>query len=134
MRTCEIEAWALRAIDRVEKHQPNEDSRVELKAVWPDGPEKAARQIAGHANALHGEPILWVIGVDEKQGVSGASQNDLANWWPQVKVQFDGPVPILQDVLVDWERQDRHRPLLRVRKNPLRGQEPDLRERGRRAG
>src|SRR6266540_4555312 len=100
MRTYEIEAWALRAIERVEQRQPNEDSRVELKAEWPDDPERAARRIAGHANALRGEPILWVIGVDEQQGVKGASQNNLANWWPQVKAQFDGFAPDVREVLV----------------------------------
>ena len=30
MRTYEIEEWALRAIERAEQGQPNEDSRVEL--------------------------------------------------------------------------------------------------------
>ena len=60
MRTHEIEEWALRATRRVEERQPNEDSRVELKADWID-PQKTARRIAGHANALRGEPILWTL-------------------------------------------------------------------------
>ena len=63
MRRHEIEDWALRIIEQVESGQPNEDYRVELKAQWPDTRE-AARRIAGHANAAHGEPILWLIGVD----------------------------------------------------------------------
>src|ERR1700687_3132438 len=103
MRTYEIEAWALRAIERVDKGQPNEDSRIELKAEWPDDPERAARRIAGHANALRGEPILWLIGVDEQLGVKGANKNNLANWWVQVKGQFDGQPPELLDLLVDWK-------------------------------
>lgn len=101
MRTYEIEDWALRAIKRVEEGQPNEDARVELKAQWIDA-QKAARRIAGHANEMRGEPILWVIGVDENNGVTGASQNDLATWWSQVKSEFIGPVPNLRDVLVHW--------------------------------
>jgi hypothetical protein len=36
MRTHQIEEWALRAVERAEKHQPNEDDRVELKANWID--------------------------------------------------------------------------------------------------
>jgi hypothetical protein len=36
MRTYEIEDMALRAIERVEKEQPQEDDRVELKAQWPE--------------------------------------------------------------------------------------------------
>jgi hypothetical protein len=103
VRTPEIEAWALRAIERVEKHQPVEDDGVELKAGWID-PGKTARRIAGHANQRRGEPILWVIGVDEKQGtVPGASPNDMANWWPQVSSQFQGPTPRLQHVVVSWK-------------------------------
>jgi hypothetical protein len=104
MRTHEIEAWALRAIERVEQRQPNEDSRVELKAAWLD-PERAARRIAGHANALRGEPILWIMGVDEQRGVIGAIQNDLSNWWPQVKAQFNGPSPTLRDLLITWKEK-----------------------------
>jgi hypothetical protein len=66
MRPIEIEAWVLRVVDQVKKGQPNEDRRVELKAEWIEPPEKAARQIAGHANAARGSNILWIIGLDEK--------------------------------------------------------------------
>jgi hypothetical protein len=65
MQSHQIEAWALNAIDRVRSGQPNDDARVELEAGWPDDPKKAARRIAGHANAARGTPILWMIGVDE---------------------------------------------------------------------
>lgn len=51
MRKTDIEFWALSIIERVEKGQPVEDSRVELKGDWID-PKKAARRIAGHANDL----------------------------------------------------------------------------------
>jgi hypothetical protein len=103
MRTLGIEAIALRAIESAEQHRPNEDSRVELKAEWPDDPQRAARRIAGHANSSRGEPIIWVIGVDELAGVKGAAQNDLATWWPQIKAQFEGPIPALRDVLIHWK-------------------------------
>lgn len=66
MRQIEIEAWVLRVIEQVKRGQSNEDSRVELKARWIE-PEKAARQIAGHANAARGDKILWIIGLDEKK-------------------------------------------------------------------
>lgn len=88
MRSHEIENWVLRVIECVKSGQPNEDSRVELKAQWID-PSKAARRIAGHANAARGELILWVFGVDEKQGVVGADHADLAAWYPSVKKCFD---------------------------------------------
>jgi hypothetical protein len=102
MKPHEIENWALRIIERVERRQPNEDSRVELKAKWIE-PTDAARRIAGHANAAGSEPILWLIGVDEKQGVQGAAIQELANWWKQVQVQFDGVAPAMKDINVSWK-------------------------------
>ncbi|MBN1261349.1 MAG: ATP-binding protein, partial [Anaerolineae bacterium] len=94
MRPYQIEGWVLDIVDRVKTGQPIEDSRVELKATWIE-PDRAARRIAGHANAARGAPILWVIGVDEDSGIVGASQEELANWYPQVKAQFDGIAPTL---------------------------------------
>jgi hypothetical protein len=93
MRPHELESWVLQIVGRVESGQPIEDSRVELKAEWPD-PKKAARQIAGHANAAHGVPILWLIGIDEGQAkVVGAANTEMADWYSQVKSQFNGLAP-----------------------------------------
>ena len=103
MRRHEIENWALRIIEQVESGQPNEDYRVELKAEWLDA-KKAARRIAGHANAAHGEPILWLIGVDKEKGVVGVNNEELANWFAQVRAEFDGLAPqILRDLNVPVE-------------------------------
>jgi len=100
VRSSEIEAWTLRIVEQVKRGRPCEDARVELKARWPDDAYKAARRIAGHANASGGEPILWVIGVDEKTGAVGADQNNLANWYQQVEKHFDGKAPGVTDVNV----------------------------------
>jgi hypothetical protein len=102
MRARDIEFWALNIIERVELKQRNEDTLVELKSEWIP-PSKAARQIAGHANAARGEPILWLIGVDEKQGVRGADLQELADWWKQVEVEFDGVAPTMRDINVPWK-------------------------------
>jgi hypothetical protein len=99
MRPHQIEAWALRVIEAFQKGAPTEDSRVELKAQWPE-PKKAARQIAGHANAAHGEPVLWLIGVDEKGKVTGAEREELSKWWPQIESQFDGLAPRIVEINV----------------------------------
>jgi hypothetical protein len=99
MRSHEIETWALNVIDRVKARQPNEDQRVELKAGWIE-PNKAARQIAAIANAARGVPVLWLVGVDEKKGVTGASIVDLAKWYPQVESHFDGLAPDMTPVNV----------------------------------
>ncbi|HEX8181155.1 MAG TPA: hypothetical protein VF525_16540 [Pyrinomonadaceae bacterium] len=97
MRINEIENWARTIIARVKDGQSVEDHRVELKADWPD-PRDAARRIAGHGNATHGEAILWLIGVDEKRGVTGASLVDVASWYPQVESQFDDHAPGMRSV------------------------------------
>ena len=99
MQPHEIENWALQIVDRVSNNQPLEDSRVELKAEWID-PIKAARRIAGHANAARGASILWLIGIDETSGIVGASPKELANWFAQIQAQFNGLAPQLTDVVV----------------------------------
>jgi hypothetical protein len=98
LRVIEVEAWALRVIDRVQRGVPIEDSRVELKADWPEDSNKAARRIAGHCNARADDRVLWLIGVSEVSGVVGANSNDMATWWPQVKSEFDGQAPYIRDV------------------------------------
>lgn len=99
MKQLQIEVWALRIVTQVEAGQRIEDTKVELKATWPNA-VKAARRIAGHANAARGEPILWLVGVDQTAGAVGAPREELANWYPQVKAQFDGLAPRLTDLNV----------------------------------
>jgi hypothetical protein len=103
MTHSEIERWALRVVEQVKRGQPNEDARVELKAEWPADVYKAARQIAAHANPAGGEPILWVIGVDQKGVVVGADHKELATWYKQVESQFDELAPGLTDVNIPLE-------------------------------
>jgi hypothetical protein len=102
MRKPQIEHWANQAVERVGRGQPREDAFEELKATWPDETSlsKTARQLAGHANAARGEPILWLIGVDEEQGVVGALHEELANWYPSLAKHFNGIVPMFTDVNV----------------------------------
>lgn len=97
MRPIQIEARVLEIIDRVNSRNPIEDFRVELKSEWPE-PHKAARQLAGHANAARGEPILWLIGVDEDKGVIGATHEELANWFVSIQAEFDGVAPSMIDL------------------------------------
>ncbi|WP_344204444.1 hypothetical protein [Aeromicrobium alkaliterrae] len=70
---------------------------MELKRDWPDAGLKVARQVAGHANASGGEPILWIIGVDERgRRVHGAGGTEPSNWWGSVSRHFDEVHPELQ--------------------------------------
>lgn len=103
MRAFQVENWVLSIAEQVLSGGRVEDSRVELKAVWPELPEKAARRIAAHANAARGENILWIIGIDEKnQIVCGADNCELANWYPQIQSFFDGLAPSIKDYNVPF--------------------------------
>jgi hypothetical protein len=96
----EIEAWVLRLVETVRAGNKVEDTRAELKGDWLE-PAKAARQIAGLANAARGESVLWVIGLDEERGVLPRSAHDLADWWAQVRRRFDEDLaPEMKDVCV----------------------------------
>jgi hypothetical protein len=84
MRPEQIEAWVLRLVDLVADGKNVEDSRVELKRDWPADPNKVARRLAGHANACGSDVVLWVIGLDETQGVVPITPTDTADWIAQV--------------------------------------------------
>jgi hypothetical protein len=95
MNKPQLEKWVLDVVDQIVSNHNVEDSRVECKREWII-PEKAARLIAGHANAARGDPILWLIGVDEKAGlIPGAALNELADWLPSMESRFDGIAPKL---------------------------------------
>ncbi len=102
MRATQIEAWTLRVFDQVKQGKSPEDARVELKASWPEA-AKAARRMAAHANAARGEPVLWIIGIDEKKGVVPLASSDMATWGAQVRAQFDGVAPTITDLVVPTE-------------------------------
>lgn len=95
----QIEHWVLSLLDDIKSKRAVEDARIELKAKLPP-PAKAARQIAGHANAAHGQDILWVVGIDEKHGIVPFVDDDIATWFSQVKSFFDGEAPAMIDVRV----------------------------------
>lgn len=103
MRLNDIENWGLNIIERVESKQPIEDLRVELKSKWPKDISKTARQLAGHANAAHGESILWLIGIDEKSGVTGANYEEISNWKQSVESKFDGLSPTLTHINIPYK-------------------------------
>ena len=129
MRPVHIESWALSVIDRVEGGQPNEDTRVELKANWID-PHKAARRIAGHANAARGDSILWLVGVDEKRGVVGVAYDELANWHSKVVSQFDGIAPTMIDINVPYGNQTVVALLFETDRAPFVVKNPDFGNKG----
>jgi hypothetical protein len=97
-----IYAWATTICERADAKLLNEDSHVELKKTWPSEGE-IARQLAGHANAAHGEPILWLIGVVDGEQVCGISETkDPGAWYEVVRSGFEGAAPDLRVVFVTW--------------------------------
>lgn len=88
MQAHQLERWTLDIVERVRLGQPTEDSRVELKREWPIDMNKAARRLAGHCNASHGDLALWLIGIDESDGVVGAAHEHTQDWYAQLKTQF----------------------------------------------
>jgi hypothetical protein len=103
LKKQEIEFRVLDIIERLEKGQPIEDDMVELKTEWPADHFKAARRIAAHANSARGEPIMWLIGIDEKNGVVGADFEELSIWYAKIKSKFDqGLAPNLISLAVPY--------------------------------
>src|SRR2546430_2866200 len=91
----EVEVWTREIVEAVVANQRIEDSRVELKSSWPE-PHKAANRLAAHANAAQGTPILWIIGIDEKNcKLTNVDPVELANWYKSVESFFDGFAPRL---------------------------------------
>ena len=91
----ELELWTREIVEAVRANQRIEDSRVELKSTWPE-PRKAADRLAAHANAARGTPIVWLIGVDEKNcKLTNVDPVELANWCRSVEAFFDGVAPRL---------------------------------------
>lgn len=99
----QTEGWAIDILSRFRPGQPLEDSLVELKRELGQ-PVGIARHLAGHANAARGADILWLFGVDEKEGVVGVDQVDFASWAKQLESHFDGECPRPTEVRIGDER------------------------------
>lgn len=98
MNRLEVERRVHRLLDDLEAGRPVEDDRMELKRRWPEDFHKAARRVAGHANAARQEPVIWIIGVDEESRIiEGADAGvDLARWSQQLQAVFEnGWAPII---------------------------------------
>jgi hypothetical protein len=94
LRRIQLEARALQAVQAVLAGGRVEDDLIECKADWPD--ESKVRQLAAHANAARGDPIIWLIGVDENSHqVTTPRDIDPADWWPVMSKRFDEVSPDL---------------------------------------
>ncbi|MBC2933043.1 hypothetical protein [Nocardioides sp. zg-1228] len=94
MRSQQLEARVLHLVEQVLAGSRVEDDRVECKGVWPTDHRKAARQIAGLANAAAGEAILWIVGLDEDSSrLVESGSVEPSSWWGQVFKVFAGVAP-----------------------------------------
>lgn len=91
----------LELVARVERRRAVEDDWIELKAQWPTDHYRAARQIAGLANASRASSVLWIVGLDEQSGVVESLESvEVSEWWAQVARHFDEEEPRLQCLTV----------------------------------
>ena len=76
---------------------------MEVKSNFPSEVRRVARQLAGHANAAGGEPIIWIFGLDqETRCVTGVSGVELSDWQNQLRACFDdGVSPQATDVVLE---------------------------------
>ncbi|GBF44625.1 hypothetical protein LPTSP2_39280 [Leptospira ellinghausenii] len=96
---AKLESFVLDIIDRIRKGQQIEDSRVELKSNLIE-PYKAARRIAGHANAASGQNIVWIFGLSEDGGIIGIENSDIQDWFSKVKTLFDEVYPEFSELII----------------------------------
>lgn len=94
-----VDALVQAAIENLQAGRAVEDDAgMELKREWPE-PASKARQLAGAANALRGEPLIYVIGVDDKTGeVTTPERREPHEWYAQISARFDQVAPELMGV------------------------------------
>jgi hypothetical protein len=102
LRPQQLEARVIELVDLVLAGKRIEDDLVECKGQWPDPQRRSStRQLAGHANKAHGEPILWIVGLDENTHMlTHPSPIEFADWWTAISSRFDPPAPELEHHLV----------------------------------
>ncbi|WP_299954391.1 hypothetical protein [uncultured Modestobacter sp.] len=101
MRAVELEGRVVAAIEaRRNANVSPEDDFVECKGRWPE--KDKARQLAGLANRAAGEPVVLIVGFDDRSGaVVDPGPTDPADWWQGMIGQFDQTPPdMLRHMLV----------------------------------
>jgi len=92
----DLDVVVFNALDRIERGQPLEDSRLELKSDWSATPaehHRYARQIAALCNAARGGEAVLVVGVSERHGVVGCNGVEVGAWWRTITRWLDDPPP-----------------------------------------
>lgn len=91
-RKQRLEARVVAVVNRVLAGGRAEDDLVECKSALI-APEKAARRIAGQANAARGETFIWIVGLDEdSHKLTPLPSEDPADWWAKVEARFSDQI------------------------------------------
>lgn len=100
MRAIDLEARVISAVDRIRGGQSAEHDLIECKRDWPQ--DKKARQLAASLNRAGGNPVIYIIGIDEKTAeVFDISGTEVADWWGQITPKFDQmPPEMIRHILV----------------------------------
>lgn len=93
MRAVELEMLVQNVVEARRAGRPVEDDRIEFKSDWPD--RTKARQLAGSANALRGEPLVYIIGVNDQGALVDTSDVEPSTWLAEVLSGFDSEPPEL---------------------------------------
>lgn len=92
MRAIDLEAKVITAVERIRAAQLVEHDFMECKRSWPQ--DDKARQLAGSLNRAGGDPVIYIIGIDDRSGeVFDISDTDVLDWWEQIKPKFDQTPP-----------------------------------------
>lgn len=92
MRAIDLEARVITAVDQIRAGQPVEHDFIECKRDWPR--ENKARQLAGSLNRAGGDPVIYIIGIDEGTGaIFDVPATEVSDWWTQITSKFDQTPP-----------------------------------------
>lgn len=102
-KAIQLQSYVQKVTNRVLNGENIEDSLLEVKANFEPEPDRFARQIAGMANAANGDACYLIVGLNENRGtvVDLEKSFDTANWWAQVKSNFEHQhAPLMADYWV----------------------------------
>jgi hypothetical protein len=92
MRAIDLETKVITAVDQIRAGKSVEHDFIECKRDWPK--ENKARQLAASLNRAGGDPVIYIIGIDEKTGeVFDVLSTEVSDWWGQITPKFDQTPP-----------------------------------------
>ncbi|MHA7289576.1 hypothetical protein ACX80V_08020 [Arthrobacter sp. MDT3-24] len=92
MRAIDLETRVITAVDQIRAGKSVEHDFIECKRDWPK--ENKARQLAASLNRAGGDPVIYIIGIDEDSGeIFEVVGTEVADWWGQITPKFDQTPP-----------------------------------------